>query len=57
MNPNGIATYCYAAVPMQAGQTGVRSFAADESGRICFDPTGGNLCLGAALPSDCRSVD
>jgi Zn-dependent protease with chaperone function/type II secretory pathway pseudopilin PulG len=56
MNPNGIATYCYAAVPVQQGQTGVRSFAADETGRICFDPAGGNLCLGGALPSDCTPL-
>jgi Zn-dependent protease with chaperone function/type II secretory pathway pseudopilin PulG len=57
VNPNGIATYCYAAVPVRAGQTGVRSFAADQTGRVCFDPRGENLCTGAALPSDCLSLE
>jgi Zn-dependent protease with chaperone function len=54
LSPGGIASYCYAAVPVQKGQTGVRSFAADASGRICVDPEGENLCLEGALPSDCR---
>jgi Zn-dependent protease with chaperone function/type II secretory pathway pseudopilin PulG len=54
LNPNGIASYCYAAVPVKAGQTGVRSFAADQTGTICFDSDGENLCSGAALPPNCR---
>jgi Zn-dependent protease with chaperone function/type II secretory pathway pseudopilin PulG len=37
-NPQGFASCCYGAVPVQLGQTGVRSFAADQTGRICFDP-------------------
>jgi len=57
MNPNGIASYCYAAVPMQAGQTGVRSFAADQTGRFCFDPGGENLCTGGSLPYDCTPLE
>jgi Zn-dependent protease with chaperone function len=57
LNPNGIASYCYAALPAQKGQTGVRSFAADASGRICFDSSGENLCLEGALPSDCMRLD
>ena len=57
MNPNGIASYCYAAVPLIPRQTGIRSFAADQTGRICFDPEGSNLCTGAALPDDCRSLE
>ncbi len=56
-NPSGLATYCYATVPVQEGQTGVRSFAADPSGRICVDPAGENLCSEAALPSDCMVLE
>jgi len=56
MNPKGIAAYCYAAIPAQAGQTGVRSFAADQTGRICFDPGGDNLCAGGSLPDDCTPL-
>ena len=56
MNPNGIATFCYAAVPVRAGQTGIRSFAADHSGRICFDAGGENLCAGGSLPYGCSML-
>jgi type IV pilus assembly protein PilA len=53
LSPGGIASYCYAAVPVQPGQTGVRSFAGDPTGRICFDRAGENLCQEAMLPPDC----
>ena len=53
-NPNGIATFCYSAVPSTAGQTGVRSFAADHTGRICVEPDGADLCAGPSLPPDCE---
>jgi Zn-dependent protease with chaperone function len=53
LSPSGISSYCYAAVPVQPGQTGVRSFAADPTGRICFDRAGENLCQEAMLPPDC----
>jgi hypothetical protein len=57
MNPNGIATFCFAAVPVTPGQTGVRSFATDPSGRICFDPEGDDLCAGGSLPYECLLVE
>jgi Zn-dependent protease with chaperone function/type II secretory pathway pseudopilin PulG len=53
-NPNGIAGYCYGATPVTAGQTGVRSFAADHTGRICFGRSAENLCAGGSLPNDCE---
>jgi len=56
MNPNGIATYCYAAVPLTPGQTGVRSFAADHTGRICSDADGENLCAEGSLPYGCTPL-
>jgi Zn-dependent protease with chaperone function/type II secretory pathway pseudopilin PulG len=55
-NPNGIATYCYSAVPAAAGQTGVRSFAADHSGRVCHDPNGSDLCLMGSLRYGCTPI-
>jgi Zn-dependent protease with chaperone function/type II secretory pathway pseudopilin PulG len=55
-SPGGVRTYCYSAVPVTAGQTGVRSFGGDQSGRICFDPQGGNLCAGAELPVGCTML-
>jgi type II secretory pathway pseudopilin PulG len=54
-NPNGIAGYCYGATPITAGQTGVRSFAADQTGRICFDTGATDLCAGGSLPDDCTA--
>src|SRR5262245_12936068 len=55
-NPRGIATFCYGAAPVQAGQTGVRSFAGDQSGRICFDAEGNDLCARGVLPDDCTPL-
>jgi len=55
-NPNGLASYCYAGIPMQHGQTGVRSFAADQTGRICYDASGDDLCSGGSLPDDCTPL-
>lgn len=53
LSPSGIATFCYSAVPATAGQTGIRSFAGDQTGRICQDPTGANLCTDGMLPEGC----
>ena len=53
LNPRGLSSYCYGAVPQQPGQTGVRSFAADETGRLCYDPRGQPICAGGSLPDDC----
>jgi type IV pilus assembly protein PilA len=33
--------YAFLAYPVNVGQTGVRSFCGDASGRICYDPRGG----------------
>jgi type II secretory pathway pseudopilin PulG len=55
-SPQGFASYCYSAVPVQAGTTGVRSFAGDQTGRICFDRSGEDLCAGGILPEDCTPL-
>ncbi len=53
MAPNGIATYCYDATPITVGQTGVRAFGGDQSGRICMAPDGNSICNTASLPIGC----
>ncbi len=53
MAPNGIATYCYDATPITVGQTGVRAFGGDQSGRICMAPDGNSICAAASLPVGC----
>jgi len=35
-----VANYAYGAIPVTAGQTGVRGFAGDASGVLCFNPDG-----------------
>jgi hypothetical protein len=37
-------------VPIVQGQTGVRSFGVDSSGRICQDATGAVLCGAGGTP-------
>jgi hypothetical protein len=56
-NPNGIAGFCYGAAPIQPGQTGVRSFAVDHTGLICFDRSGEDLCREGALPYGCTPLN
>jgi len=43
--PGGISCYAYHATPATPNQTGVRGFAGDCSGRICYTPNG------AAVPT------
>jgi prepilin-type N-terminal cleavage/methylation domain-containing protein len=38
--PGGLSCYTYHATPSVQNQTGVRGFAGDCSGRICFTPSG-----------------
>ena len=54
---SSMSVYSYDATPVVVGQTGVRGFAADSSGRICFTnqgtPVGANL---GTLPPDCNDL-
>jgi len=38
--PRGLSCYVYHATPLSPGQTGVRGFGGDCSGRICITPNG-----------------
>ena len=52
--------YRYDATPVNVGQTGVRGFAADHSGRICFTNDGSAIPAGApdpeSLPGTCDDI-
>ena len=47
---NVLDGYCYGASPSSIGQTGVRGFGGDASGRVCQNITGLNECTTAANP-------
>jgi type IV pilus assembly protein PilA len=52
-------TYRYDATPVVIGQTGVRGFATDASGRICSTPNGVPVAPGASageLPGTCADL-
>jgi hypothetical protein len=51
--PGGVSCYTYHATPSVQNQTGVRGFAGDCSGRICFTPSGSAVptVSGALLPT------
>ena len=40
VSPTSLGGWAYVAVPIQPGQTGVRSFCADMSGQLCDVPDG-----------------
>ena len=58
-SPTSTAVYRYDATPANIGQTGVRGFAADSSGRICFTTDGTPVAAGATagiLPGTCLDL-
>jgi prepilin-type N-terminal cleavage/methylation domain-containing protein len=58
-SPTSVAVYRYDATPANIGQSGVRGFAADNSGRICFTVDGVPVDPGvpaAALPGTCNDI-
>ncbi len=55
--PGGLSCYVYHATPLAAGQTGVRGFAGDCSGVICFTPDGTNVpTSGGAMVPGCAAL-
>ena len=57
-SPTSTPVYRYDATPLVIGQTGVRGFAADSSGRICFTVDGIAVPAGGAgtLPGTCQDL-
>jgi type IV pilus assembly protein PilA len=55
--PQGLACYIYESTPVAQGQTGVRGFAGDCSGRICFTPDGTGYPPVGQLPGTCPTIE
>jgi type IV pilus assembly protein PilA len=54
---SSVSVYSYDATPVNIGQTGVRGFAADSSGRICFTNNGAPVgASGGVLPANCQDL-
>ena len=59
VSTSSASIYRYDATPINGGQTGVRGFAADNSGRICFTNNGDPVAPGApvqTLPGNCNDL-
>ena len=59
LRPRRRPVYRYDATPVNIGQTGVRGFAADSSGRICFTTDGVSVAAGRSagmLPGTCQDL-
>ena len=54
-----LAGYCYGASPSTVGQTGVRGFGGDASGRVCQNILGNDECVsgGAGTPAGSQLAD
>ena len=48
--------FCYGASPSSIGQTGVRGFGGDASGRVCQNITGVTECTVAKLAATCTVI-
>ena len=56
-SPTSVSVYAYDATPVVIGQTGVRGFAADSSGQICFTNNGVPVgTSGGVLPANCNDL-
>lgn len=53
---NVLDGYCYGASPSTIGQTGVRGFGGDASGRVCQNITGLDECTAASLAATCTVI-
>ena len=59
ISPTSVAGYRYDTTPLTRWVTGVRGFAGQADGRICFTPDGTPVPAGtqpATLPADCTDV-
>ena len=56
-SPSSVSVYSYDATPVNVGQTGVRGFAADSSGRICYTNNGVPVGTSSGvLPPNCQDL-
>jgi type II secretory pathway pseudopilin PulG len=57
VSPSSLQGWAYLAVPVQAGQTGVRAFCAEMSGVICMSPSGAlSETTDGSCPRDCTPL-
>ena len=59
VSPSSVAVYRYDATAMNIGQTGVRGFATDQTGRVCFTFDGAPIPPGVgqySLPANCMDL-
>ncbi len=57
-SPTSVSSFAYVAVPIRAGQTGIRGFCGDASGIICFTADGSapRVAHGACDVSSCKPL-
>jgi type IV pilus assembly protein PilA len=57
-SPSSVGAYKYDALPTVVGQTGIRAFAGDHSGRVCYTPNGTVVPagVGGGMLRDCESI-
>ena len=58
VSPTSVGAYKYDARPTILGQTGIRAFAGDQSGRVCFTPDGTIVpaAPGGGLDPNCQGI-
>ncbi len=59
VSPSSLVSFAYVVVPAKLGQTGIRSFCGDATGRLCYfetSETGESGELGGACPADCHDL-
>jgi hypothetical protein len=55
-SPSSLRAYAYVAVPRKYGRTGVRTFCADSTGKVCSSLEVLSPVRDGACPSDCRPL-
>ena len=58
ISPTSMTTYKYDAIPSVQSQSGIRGFAGDQSGRLCFTPNGAIVpaAPGGGMTRNCDSL-
>ncbi|HKC11806.1 MAG TPA: DUF4190 domain-containing protein [Vicinamibacteria bacterium] len=57
LSQSSVTHYAYVAIPVAPGQTGVRSFCGDDTGRTCYLTDGSEpLVVAGACPTRCRDL-
>ena len=55
-SPSSVTSYVYSATPVSGGQTGVRGFAGDHSGVLCFSTDGVPPLTAGSIRTDTNDV-